>query len=99
MAPVQPYISSDFELRQPNNNLVNDPAPIPDPNAKEGSIHWTFERLLSLALVPLTIAPFAAGSLHPVTDAVLGATMILHSHIGFQYDIPIFFEEERGVGC
>jgi len=66
------------------DGTVNDPAPIPDPNAKEGSIHWTFERLLSLALVPLTVAPFAAGSVHPVTDAALGAAMILHSHIGFQ---------------
>lgn len=39
----------------------------------------------SAALVPLTIAPFAAGSLNPITDAVLCATILIHSHIGFQY--------------
>lgn len=39
----------------------------------------------SAALVPLTIAPFAAGSLNPITDAVLCATILVHSHIGFQY--------------
>jgi succinate dehydrogenase (ubiquinone) membrane anchor subunit len=34
--------------------------------------------------VPLTIAPFAAGSLNPTMDAVLCAGILLHSHMGFQ---------------
>lgn len=38
---------------------------------------------MSVALIPLTIAPFAAGSLNPITDAALGAVLIIHSHIGF----------------
>ena len=42
-------------------------------------------RLLSVALVPLTVAPFAAGTLNPITDALLCATILIHSHIGFQY--------------
>lgn len=42
-------------------------------------------RVIAVGLVPLTIAPFAAGTLNPVTDAVLGALLVLHSHIGFQY--------------
>ena len=41
---------------------------------------------MSAALIPLTIAPFAAGSLNPVMDALLCAGLIIHSHIGFQYD-------------
>ncbi|MCJ1225662.1 membrane anchor subunit of succinate dehydrogenase, Sdh4 [Toensbergia leucococca] len=41
-------------------------------------------RLISAALIPLTIAPFAAGSLNPVMDAALCATIIIHSHIGFE---------------
>ncbi|KAI4282361.1 MAG: hypothetical protein L6R38_002987 [Xanthoria sp. 2 TBL-2021] len=41
---------------------------------------------MSAALIPLTIAPFAAGSLNPVMDALLCAGIIIHSHIGFQYD-------------
>lgn len=41
---------------------------------------------MSAALIPLTIAPFAAGSLNPIMDAILCAGIIIHSHIGFQYD-------------
>jgi succinate dehydrogenase (ubiquinone) membrane anchor subunit len=33
----------------------------------------------------LTIAPFAAGSLNPVTDSILCALLVVHSHIGFEY--------------
>lgn len=32
----------------------------------------------------MTIAPFAAGSLNPVTDAVLCGAILIHSHIGFE---------------
>jgi succinate dehydrogenase (ubiquinone) membrane anchor subunit len=42
-------------------------------------------RIISASLVPLTIAPFAAGSLNPVMDAILCGTIVIHSHIGFQY--------------
>jgi hypothetical protein len=63
---------------------VNDPAPVPKPNPLHGSYHWTFERLLSVALVPLTMAPFAAGSLNPMLDATFIFAIILHSHMGFQ---------------
>jgi succinate dehydrogenase (ubiquinone) membrane anchor subunit len=63
---------------------VNDPAPVPEPNATHGSYHWTFERLIAAGLVPLSIAPFAAGSLNPTLDAILCGTLLLHSHIGFQ---------------
>lgn len=40
---------------------------------------------MSAALIPLTVAPFAAGTLNPITDAVLAGTILLHSYIGFQY--------------
>jgi succinate dehydrogenase (ubiquinone) membrane anchor subunit len=33
----------------------------------------------------LTIAPFAAGSLNPLTDSILCALLVVHSHIGFEY--------------
>lgn len=42
-------------------------------------------RIISIGLVPLTIAPFAAGSLNPVMDAVLCSLLVVHSHVGFQY--------------
>jgi succinate dehydrogenase (ubiquinone) membrane anchor subunit len=52
---------------------------VPPASPSHGSYHWTFERLVSAGLIPLTIAPFAAGSLNPTTDAIL-----IHSHIGFE---------------
>jgi succinate dehydrogenase (ubiquinone) membrane anchor subunit len=68
---------------------INEPAPVPKPSPIHGSYHWTFERLLSIGLIPLTIAPFAAGSLNPAMDAVLVFTLIVHSHMGFQ-SVPRF---------
>lgn len=64
---------------------VNDPAPVPEPHPTEGSYHWVFERLLAAGLIPLTVAPFAAGSLNPTMDALLCAAILIHSHIGFEY--------------
>ncbi|KAK1731844.1 hypothetical protein CaCOL14_009027 [Colletotrichum acutatum] len=63
---------------------VNDPAPVPPPSPAHGSYHWSFDRILAAGLVPITIAPFAAGSLNPTTDAVLCAMILIHSHTGFQ---------------
>lgn len=63
---------------------VNDPAPVPKPDPLHGAYHWTFERLMSAALVPLTMVPFASGSVSPTLDAVLIFGIIVHSHIGFQ---------------
>ncbi|KAH1273725.1 hypothetical protein KXW98_000384 [Aspergillus fumigatus] len=74
---------------------MNDPAPIPKPHPSEGSYHWTFERLVSVGLIPLTIAPFAAGSLNPVMDSVLCALLVLHSHIGFHASIIDYFPKRR----
>ncbi|CAI4218702.1 unnamed protein product [Parascedosporium putredinis] len=66
------------------NKTVNDPTSWRDGDPAHGSYHWTFDRLLALGLVPLTVAPFAAGSLNPGLDAVLCATVLVHSHLGFQ---------------
>lgn len=65
-------------------HTVNDPAPVPTPSPSHGSYHWTFDRLLAAGLVPLTVAPFAAGSLNPVLDATLVGAILIHSHTGFQ---------------
>ncbi len=39
---------------------------------------------MSGALVPLTLAPFIGGVLNPVLDSLLCASILVHSHIGFQ---------------
>lgn len=40
---------------------------------------------MSVALVPLTVAPFVGGSLNPVLDATFCGLLVIHSHIGFEY--------------
>lgn len=67
---------------------VNDPAPVPKSNPIHGSYHWTFERLVSIGLIPLTLAPFAAGTVSPAIDASLVLLLIIHSHMGFRYAYP-----------
>ncbi|TFL05093.1 CybS-domain-containing protein [Pterulicium gracile] len=62
---------------------VNDPTTFPTPNRTHVH-HWSFERLLSAGLVPITGAAFAVSSTsYPVLDAILGASMVIHSHMGF----------------
>ncbi|OAA62780.1 succinate dehydrogenase subunit [Niveomyces insectorum RCEF 264] len=74
---------------------VNDAAPVPPPNPSHGSYHWTFERLVAAGLVPLTVAPFAAGSLNPTTDAILCALLLVHSHLGLQVLITDYIPDWR----
>ncbi|KAJ5332686.1 hypothetical protein N7541_002494 [Penicillium brevicompactum] len=82
-------------LPQSVEGTMNDPAPVPETHPSHGSYHWSFERLVSVGLVPLTIAPFAAGSLNPVMDAVLCSLIVAHSHIGFQAAIVDYFPPSR----
>lgn len=42
------------------------------------------ERLVSAALIPVTIAPFAAGALNPLLDGTLIGLTLIHTYIGFQ---------------
>jgi succinate dehydrogenase (ubiquinone) membrane anchor subunit len=71
---------------------VNDPTTFPPPKRSHGSHHWTFERLLSAGLVPLTAAAFVtSGSTAPLLDGLLGISLIAHSHIGVRFlTIPLF---------
>ncbi|KAF2716913.1 succinate dehydrogenase-like protein [Polychaeton citri CBS 116435] len=71
-------------LPQKIQGTVNDPVNVPSPSPTHGSYHWTIERVVSAALVPLTIAPFAAGALNPLMDGIFISAILLHSHIGFQ---------------
>ncbi|EGN97302.1 SDHD, membrane anchor subunit of succinate dehydrogenase [Serpula lacrymans var. lacrymans S7.3] len=63
---------------------VNDPTSFPSPSKTHGSYHWAFERLLSASLVPMTAAAFVTtGSQYPLLDGLLGISLVMHSHIGF----------------
>ncbi|KAI9854500.1 MAG: membrane anchor subunit of succinate dehydrogenase, Sdh4 [Vezdaea acicularis] len=81
--------------RQKIEGTANDPVPVPPPSPTHGSYHWTFERLVAAGLVPLTVVPFATGSLNPSTDALLCALLIIHSHIGFESIIIDYLPEKR----
>lgn len=61
---------------------VNDPTTYPPPNPAHGHQHWLFERLLSVALLPLTAAAVAKHGSSGILDAVLGLSLVVHSHIG-----------------
>ncbi len=77
---------------------MNDAAPVPPPSPSHGSYHWTFDRLLAAGLIPLTVVPFASGSLNPALDAVLCATLLVHSHLGFQTMIIDYIPTSRFPG-
>ncbi|KKY25609.1 putative succinate dehydrogenase membrane anchor subunit [Phaeomoniella chlamydospora] len=72
------------DIKMTDSKIANDPAPVPHAEPMHGSYHWSFERLIAVALVPLTVAPFAAGTLNPTLDALFVGTLLIHSHIGFQ---------------
>ncbi|KAJ5359258.1 Succinate dehydrogenase cytochrome b small subunit [Penicillium cataractarum] len=82
-------------LPQAIEGTMNDPVPVPSPHPMEGSYHWTFERAVCVGLIPLSIAPFAAGSLNPIMDAILCSLLVAHSHIGFQAAIIDYFRPQR----
>ncbi|KAK6520158.1 membrane anchor subunit of succinate dehydrogenase, Sdh4 [Arthrobotrys conoides] len=77
------------------HGTVNDPVPVPTPNATHGSYHWAFERIIALGMIPLTVAPFAAGSANPALDAALGTALVLHSHIGFDACVTDYFPKRQ----
>lgn len=67
---------------------MNDPTSFPPASRVHGSYHWAFERLLSAGLIPLTVAAFVTSTTaHPILDGLLGATLVIHSHIG----VSLFF--------
>lgn len=74
---------------------ANDAAIVPPTDSAHGSYHWTFERLIAVGLIPLTVAPFVAGTYSPATDAILCATLLIHSHIGFESMVTDYIPRKR----
>lgn len=74
---------------------MNEPTEYPQPNATHGSYHWIFERLISASLVPMvavaTVKHGACGTL----DAVLSATLLMHSHIGFDALLVDYLDKRK----
>lgn len=75
---------------------VNDPTTFPPPSRTAGSHHWAFERLLSAGLVPLTVAAFVtSGTNYPILDGVLGVSLVMHSHIGFDSMVVDYLHKRK----
>merc|ERR1712014_458614 len=72
-------------LPQKIKGTVNDAYEAPEPHPQHGSYHWTFDRIVSIGVLPLTVAPFAAGSLSPLLDSAFISLLIIHTYTGFQY--------------
>ncbi|KAF0421473.1 mitochondrial inner membrane protein [Gigaspora margarita] len=91
-----------FRNASPNNNgaeyikgSVNEAVVLPPRDKVAGSYHWDFERLLSVTLIPLTIASVVKGGAHPITDLCLGVILPFHCHIGFDAMITDYFPHRR----
>ncbi|KAG2754997.1 SDHD, membrane anchor subunit of succinate dehydrogenase [Suillus brevipes Sb2] len=83
-------------LRTILKGTVNDPTEFPPPSRTHGSYHWAFERLLAASLVPMTTAAFVtSGSHYPVLDGLLGLSLVMHSHIGFDSMIVDYVHKRK----
>ncbi|CDR37975.1 CYFA0S01e19790g1_1 [Cyberlindnera fabianii] len=84
---LKPNFSKYKLIEQPVGNIVggpNDPTPQPEVDYFHGSYHWTYERLIAISLVPLSITPFVTNVDMPILDSLLSSFILIHSHIGFQ---------------
>ncbi|RHZ67254.1 hypothetical protein Glove_302g21 [Diversispora epigaea] len=73
---------------------VNEAVTLPPRDKVLGSYHWDFERLLSVSLIPLTIASVVKGA-HPITDLFFGIIIPIHCHIGFDSVITDYLPARR----
>ncbi|ORY25757.1 CybS-domain-containing protein [Naematelia encephala] len=75
---------------------VNDATTFPAPSKSHGSYHWAFERALSAALIPIMGgAAVSTGSAYPILDGILGVSLIIHSHIGFDSCVQDYIHERK----
>lgn len=92
------FLFEGWGVPQPPGNIVgtvNDPVKTPPPSPVHGSYHWTFERIITLGLVPLAVLPLATGELTPVFDAVLGGLIVVHSNMGMESVITDYFPKRK----
>ncbi|KIK61332.1 hypothetical protein GYMLUDRAFT_42916 [Collybiopsis luxurians FD-317 M1] len=79
-------LRSAARARHASNHLTylyTHPRDYPYHSKTKASYHWVFERLLSAALVPMTVAGFATnGTNYPILDGILGLCLVIHSHFG-----------------
>lgn len=72
---------------------VNEPYRIPLVSNYEGSYHWVYERIISFALIPMSVLPFVANSPHPMIDAFFSVGLLFHIHSGLKSCIIDYIPE------
>ncbi|CUM67895.1 uncharacterized protein PRCAT00005606001 [Priceomyces carsonii] len=83
----KPSLQKFRKLPQPPGNIigtVNDAYISPTPNYFEGGYHWTYERAITICMVPLALTPFVAGVDHPMVDSIFSVLLLFHCHAGFK---------------
>ena len=50
---------------------------------------------MSVALIPLIVTPFVTGTSTPVLDALIGTSVVIHSHIGFDSMITDYIPQRK----
>ena len=56
---------------------VNDAYKPPSPEHYEGSYHWTYERAISITMIPLVMTPFVAGVEFPMIDSIFSTFIVV----------------------
>lgn len=82
-------------IPQPPGHIVgsvNDAYIPPKPSKAHGSYHWTSDRIVTIAMVPLALAPFLTGT-GPLLDSVFGVGLLYHVHAGFQSCITDYIQK------
>lgn len=93
---LKPKLPKLSKIEQPPGHIVgtvNDAYKPPAADHYHGSYHWTYERILSVGLVPLTVVPFFAGYQSPMLDTAFCLTVLFHSHCGFKSCIIDYIPE------
>ncbi|ODV80556.1 membrane anchor subunit of succinate dehydrogenase [Suhomyces tanzawaensis NRRL Y-17324] len=84
---LKPNFAKYKLIPQPAGNIVgtvNDAYQPPMADHYEGGYHWSYERAISVALVPLVMTPFVAGVDYPLIDAVCSVALLFHCHVGLK---------------
>lgn len=84
---LMPDFSKYKKIPQPPGHIVgtvNEPYKIPLVSFYEGGYHWAYERILTVALIPLATFPFIGGVEYPMLDSIFTVGLLFHAHAGFQ---------------
>ncbi|CAD6884000.1 unnamed protein product [Tilletia controversa] len=77
------------------DGTVNEPTTFPPPSPSHGSYHWTLERSLSIALVPLIAAGAAKHGASGILDGAIALSLVVHSHIGFDVIVQDYLHPRK----